>query len=369
MATITKRKRKDGSVRYQIKVRFPGKPIVTETCVNHKTAKARAIALEADIQTGKYFRDKEKAAATLKQKSVEMMLDKYKSEYLPELKSRRVREQHIKWWKAEIGKMKLDELTSSIFRNCRKSLASGKTRTGERRSNSTVNRYMATLSHALTMAADGDKDHEGWGWIEQSQIPRIKALKEPPGRTRFLDKNNELPSLLDACKNSKYDGLHLAVSLALSTGARKGEILGLSWRDIDLDAPYAHVRDSKNGEQRVLPLIPAVVGLLRERKKNMIRHIGSDLVFPGPRDPSKPYNLDKYFRAALTAAGIDDFRFHDLRHSCASYLAMNGASAVELADVLGHKTLEMVKRYSHLNTSHKASVIEKMSGRFLDDIK
>jgi integrase len=369
MATITKRVRKDRSVRYQVKVRIHGKPTVTKTYINHETAKNEARKLEADVQSGKYFREKEKEAAKQKQKSVEQMLDRYKEEYLPELKSRRVRNQHIEWWKDEIGKMKLDELTTTVLRDCRKSLQSGKTRTGEKRSNSTCNRYMATLSHALTMAADGDKDHEGWGWIEQAQIPRIKALKEPAGRTRFLDQNKELPSLLTACKNSKYDGLHLAVSLALSTGARKGEILGLSWGDIKLDDAYAHVRDSKNGEQRVLPLIPSVVGLLRERKKNMVRDIRSDLVFPGPRDASKPFNIDKYWRAAVTDAGIKDFRFHDLRHSCASYLAMNGASAVELADVLGHKTLEMVKRYSHLNTSHKASVIEKMSGRFLDGIK
>jgi integrase len=83
-------------------------------------------------------------------------------------------------------------------------------------------------------------------------------------------------------------------------------------------------------------------------------------VFPST-DGRKPFSFRPHWEAAVYAAGIENFRFHDLRHTTASYLAMNGATLIEIADVLGHKTLEMVKRYVHLADSHKAGVLEKMN--------
>ena len=101
--------------------------------------------------------------------------------------------------------------------------------------------------------------------------------------------------------------------------------------------------------------------LLRERSK--VRRIDTELVFPGRIDPSKPVDLRSPFETALKRAGIEDFRWHDLRHSAASYLAMNGASLAEIAEVLGHKTLAMVKRYTHLSEAHTAGVVERMNAR------
>ena len=91
-----------------------------------------------------------------------------------------------------------------------------------------------------------------------------------------------------------------------------------------------------------------------------MRRIDSDLVFYG-RDKAQPVDLKKPWETALRKADIEDFRFHDLRHTAASYLAMNGATTVEIAAVLGHKTLQMVKRYSHLANSHTASVVASMN--------
>lgn len=91
-----------------------------------------------------------------------------------------------------------------------------------------------------------------------------------------------------------------------------------------------------------------------------VRRIGTDLLFPG-RNPKKPVDLKKPWTTAVRKAKLMDFRFHDLRHSAASYLAMNGASTIEIAAVLGHKTLQMVKRYSHLANSHTSSVVTAMN--------
>ena len=124
--------------------------------------------------------------------------------------------------------------------------------------------------------------------------------------------------------------LYLLVLVALTTGARKGELLALRWADIDRERAVAYVRASKNGDRRMLPLTPAVLEELK-------RFGGAEhaLLFGSERRPGKPMQFDAAWQLALKEARIDNFRFHDLRHSCASYLAQQGASLVELADVLG----------------------------------
>ena len=134
-------------------------------------------------------------------------------------------------------------------------------------------------------------------------------------------------------------------------------------------APPTTLQDTKNGEQRTLPLAGKALEAVRQLKlQNSAR---SGYLFPSPTvvfDPKtgkpqldSPYeHFDAHWYGALETAGISDFRFHDLRHTTASMLAAQGASLLEIADVLGHKTLAMVKRYSHLVVEHKAKVIEKM---------
>ena len=178
---------------------------------------------------------------------------------------------------------------------------------------------------------------------------KVKKPAMPRGRVRFLD-DDERRRLLDACLVSESPHLYPTVVLALSTGMRRGEILGLRWRDVDLKAGFAILHDTKNGERRRVPITGHALIVFRNHSK--VRSLDSDHVFVDVR------------RAWLTAvkrAGIEDFRFHDLRHSAASYLAMNGASPGEIAEVLGHKTLQMVKRYAHLSESHTRSVVESMN--------
>jgi integrase len=156
--------------------------------------------------------------------------------------------------------------------------------------------------------------------------------------------------------------------LALSTGARAQEILGLRWGQIDFARKVAlldNPEEIKNSERRALPLAGHALELLKERAK--VRRIDSDLVFPGRINPHKPLDLRSPFETALRRAGIKDFRWHDLRHSAASYLAMNGASLAEIAEVLGHKTLSMVARYSHLSEAHTAGVVERMNRRIFGE--
>lgn len=124
------------------------------------------------------------------------------------------------------------------------------------------------------------------------------------------------------------------------------------------------LQDTKNGERRVLPLAHHALELMQAQYEG--RNKVSPLVFPSPQEPTRPWESRAAWLAVLEKAKIEDFRFHDLRHTAASYLAMNGASTNEIAEVLGHKTLAMVKRYSHLSEVHTAGVVEKMNKKIFE---
>ena len=173
---------------------------------------------------------------------------------------------------------------------------------------------------------------------------------------RFLS-DDETRRLLAACRASIWPRLYALVLAALTTGARKGELLGLHWADVDLDQARAYVGRTKNGEPRVLPLVPGLVDELRK-----FAGAPAAWVFAAPRNAEKVFTFEPRWHEALRVAKVRAFVFHDLRHSCASLLAKNGATLLEIADVLGHKQLQMTKRYSHLATSHKAALVNRVMG-------
>ena len=250
----------------------------------------------------------------------------------------------LKWWRHAIGDLKLDEVTPALLVEARDELSRG-------RSAATVNRYLAALSHVFTQCA-GE-----WQWLRYHPMRGVvQRLKEPPGRVRYLDRD-EIEDFLAACRQSSNSSLFPVVLIALSTGMRRGEILGLRWKDVSLERRLIVLSKTKNRERRGIPITEQVL----ESLMSLQRYTHTDLLFPSSTVPPKPLDIRAPFNRALTAAGIEEFRFHDLRHTCASYLAMNGASEREIAEVLGHKSLSMVKRYSHLSREHLRGVLEKMN--------
>ena len=145
--------------------------------------------------------------------------------------------------------------------------------------------------------------------------------------------------------------------LAITTGARKGELTKLRWNDIDFDRRTAYVATTKNGQPKVLPLTDSVI-----RELQLFDSKDSSLIFASKVKEDVPYCFTKPWKKALEDVDIKDFRFHDLRHSCASYLAQSGASLLEIADVLGHKQISVTKRYAHLCIEHKANLINRVLG-------
>jgi integrase len=222
-----------------------------------------------------------------------------------------------------------------------------------------VNRYLAALGKAMQDAV------REWHWLADNPVRRVSKEREPEGRVRYLS-DEERERLLAACQASPLKELELIVLLALTTGMRRGEILGLRWADVDLKRRMAVLHKTKNRERRAVPLVPRVAQLLEAHAK--VRRLDTQLVFP-LEGKDRAIDPAHWFVQACRAAKVAEFRFHDLRHTAASYLAMSGATPPEIAAVLGHKTLAMVKRYAHLSDSHVGGVVERMTNKFFGAAK
>jgi len=366
MATIEKRTTNDGVTTYRVKIRLKGYPTETATFERKTDAKIWAQQTETAIRKGRYFKVAEARKHTLAE-----LVERYIRDVLPtKPRSEKDQTRQLNWWKEQIGSYTLADVTPALIAEYRDKLANGITMRGTQRSPSTVNRYLAPLSHAYSVAV------KEWGWLDDSPMRKVGGKKEPRGRVRFLSDDEVLSDgtrvegertrLLKACKESKNAYLYTVVVLALSTGMRQGEIMNLTWDDVDLNRGRVTLHETKNGERRVVPLVGHALELVeelsQERKQAKVRRIDTNLLFPG-QNPQNPVVLRVPWLAALEKAGIEDFRFHDLRHSAASYLAMNGASLAEIAEVLGHKTLQMVKRYAHLSEAHTAGVVASMNDK------
>ncbi len=256
---------------------------------------------------------------------------------------------HLAWWRERLGSNKLADIRPAMIGDLRDELA-------RRVSAATQNRYLAALSVVYSYGC-GELE-----WCEHHPVKRVKRRKEPRGRVRFLD-NAERGRLLEACQESRDPRLHLIVLLAISTGLRQGELMRLRWRDIDFDRSAAVVHETKNDDRRSVPIPTSVLGALREM--SLVRRIDDDRVF-APR-PGCEIWPESAWRTARDAAALDGFTFHDCRHTAASYLAMSGATLAEIAEVLGHRTLAMVKRYAHLTDQHTSAVVQRMADKFLGD--
>jgi len=195
---------------------------------------------------------------------------------------------------------------------------------------------------------------EGREWIEENPMFKVSKKQENKGRVRFLT-NEEKNKLLTECKNISNE-LYLLVLIAITSGARYSEITNLKWQNIDFTNRLYHFLDTKNGDDRGVPISNIAYDALEDFGK--VRQLKSDYIFANKKGGIIYFR--NLFYKAIENAGIENFHFHDLRHTAASYLAMNGASLLEIAEILGHKTLSMVKRYSHLTQKHTATLINKM---------
>jgi integrase len=359
VGAIDKRRAKDGSDHYRVQIRLSGHKPVRKTFRRKGDAQRWMKKTEAAILEGRTVPSAKQGRRTLGD-----VIDRYIETFLPKKpKSLKKQSAQLQWWKKHYGHLILSRITQSVLCEARDRLGSESTPRGSQRAPATVKRYMAALSHAFTIAI------QEWEWLETNPLRRVRRPIEPRGRVRFLDED-ERDRLLAACRESRSPLLYPVVLLALSTGMRRGEIMQLRHSDVDLQLGRITIEESKNGERRVVPLQgPALENMKRLLK---VRRMDTRLVFPGRLRPTgdvHPANLETAWKKAVGRAELLDFRFHDLRHTAASHLAMNGATVAELAAILGHKTLAMVQRYAHLSVPHTTDVVGRMNAAFLGSVE
>lgn len=213
----------------------------------------------------------------------------------------------------------------------------------------TVNRELAFLKHVFNVAIRDGK-------TERNPVSKIRLLKEPSGRVRYLTDEEEA-RLLTAFP-SEADRQRVLV--LIQTGLRKSEFLGLRCKDVDLRARVLTVPRSKNGDARHVPMTSVVGAILNSLPRPLDKN---RLVFPNRAGGLDLRWAEKTFPAVVEAARIDDFRLHDLRHTFASRLAMEGVDLLTIKELGGWKSLAMVQRYAHLSPGHRQSAIERLVTR------
>lgn len=347
MGSIDERKTKSGKIVYDASVRRRGQKKIYRTFLRLTDARNWMLDTESDIRNGRYLPPQ----AEPKKHTLADAIDRYMLDELPKkLLSIRDQTRHLLWFKDQAGERFLAEVTPALLTELKSIYLRSVTRFKKPPRPQSWNRYISSLSCVFQCCV------RDWEWLETNPARRVRREREAPGRIRFLS-DDERERLLEACRNSNAKNLYPFVVLALSTGMRRSEIRYLTWDQVDLTQGTLILSRTKNGTARRVPVRGLALSLLLEHSK--IRRIDSKFVFPGEK--SSAFNPDNRWYKALKAAQLTDFRLHDLRHCTASYLAMNEASLLEIAEVLGHKTLQMVKRYSHLAESHTAGVVERMN--------
>ncbi|MDP3332709.1 MAG: site-specific integrase [Methylococcaceae bacterium] len=347
MATIRKIQRQSGVV-YKAIIKKSGVELKSKTFKLKRDATTWAKRIEAD----------EEMMESLGTRGAGMRFSELVDEYIGQWQGKDEKNQFIRagYWSAVFGNYKLVDITTDLIRQqlkefeagkCLRGDGSGKSKATTRsRSATTVNRYRCVLSSIFKYAVQE-------GFLTVNLVSRVPGRRISNQRTRFLNED-ERTRLLLACKNSSWDKLHILVLMAMTTGMRKSELIGLRWSTVDFDKNLAFLGDTKNGEERYCPIPDFVVTELKR-----FRQVGNGYLFPATSG-DQPFEFKKHWFRALRDAGIEHFRWHDLRHTCASMLVMHGATLFEAGQVLGHKSAQTTMRYAHLSTDHKSALVDRV---------
>lgn len=352
MARIEKRKGRNGITTYRAQIRLRGhRPL---SCTFEKLTDAREWAknTEADIQRGLRFDDHHAQKHTLNEA---IGLYKQSARLTTHPRHLYQREKQLNWWSEQLGDNLLANISADKVNVCKRELMGRtSTRSGDEKpvKAATVNHYLCALSAVLNHAI------KEMNWLRHNPMKEVKKMQVKNARVRFLNLE-EREAIIKACKApERHRLLYPLVIVAMCTGMRKSEILALHWKDVDLDKRVVIVQASKNGDRRSVPITGPALDIMHELRK--VRHIASDLVF-ARKDGMGPIELKKQWEAALGKSEVKNFRFHDLRHTAATYLLQAGASLPELSAILGHRSLQMVKRYAHMAENHAVAVVERMT--------
>jgi integrase len=335
MATYFKRKNRDRTTSILTLVRVKGFRPVSKSFKTKAEAEEWAERLEKEL---KGHAKRGGVRADIAKLTVGQLVREYLAD--PKIKALRSYEDYetrLDWWLAGYAGVKVVEFGVLMLREAREKLMStGRKKKG--RAPATVNRHLSVMRGV-------------WNWGRSSGLiplerswPTKLLLTEPAGRARFLS-DDELGALLKAAEADEV--MRTAILVSVATGIRQGELLRLQWKDVNLDGGKLTLLKTKTATPRTVHVAPTAVEALQGLKKAKV--VSTTTVFlAGKGQPLKKSALEVRWYNIRTAAKLVDFHWHDLRHSCASFLARRGATLLEIGSVLGHKSPSMTMRYSHL---------------------
>jgi integrase len=326
MATIRQR-----GNRWQVIIKRKGYPPQTKTFNLRKDAEKWGRLQERLIDAGQWV-DRTEAEQT----TLEELLDRYQREVSPSKKGANIEKYYINTFKkSEIAKYSVAAITGQLIAKWRDERV-------KEVSDSSVSRELTLLSHVFTVAI------KEWGFaLNHNPVGLVRKPSSNPPRNRVLA-DQQRQSLITACKQCKNPWIYPVVVFAMETAARRGEILNLTWKDVDLQRRTAKV-NGKTG-YRTIPLSPTCISTL----KALPRSIGGK-VFPVTIE-----TLKQAYPRAVARAGIEDFTFHDLRHDALTRLAKLGLNILELRAISGHTTANMLQRYVSIDASELAQKLSKL---------
>lgn len=326
MATIRQR-----GPRWQVIIKRKGYPPQTKTFNLRKDAEKWGRLQERLMDAGQWVDRTESEQTTL-----EELLDRYQREVSPSKKGANIESYYINTFKkSEIAKYSVAAITGQLvakWRDNRLKEVSG----------SSVSRELTLLSHVFTVAI------KEWGFaLNHNPVSLVRKPSSNPPRDRVLT-DQQRQALIASCKQCKNPWIYSVVVFAMETATRRGEILNLTWKGVDLQRRTAKV-NGKTGS-RTIPLSTLCISTL----KTLPRSIDGK-VFPVTIE-----TLKQAYERAVARAGIEDFTFHDLRHDALTRLAKLGLNILELRAISGHTTANMLQRYVSIDASelaHKLSTL------------
>ncbi len=342
------RRRNKGGVVYLALVRLKGFRPVSKTFPTADEAIAWAAATKGTLRGE---RGRGQTRIDLPKLTLSSLIREYLADpAIKVLRSYETYHDRLDWWVARYGVERVLDVNVAVLREARERLTPG-------RAPATVNRHLAAMRTV-------------WNWGRTAGLvpsdrtwPARLMLPEPKGRTRYLA-DDELKRLLAEAK-ARGPTEHAMVVVSLATGVRQGELLRLTWADVDFERARAKVLLTKNNEARAVHLPPVAIEALRAIRRQSV--VSARQCFLDPvGEPYRKDTIHHWWNVVRNRAGLTDFRWHDLRHSCASFLAQKGATLLEIGSVLGHKSPTVTLRYAHLVqgapvTGHSA-LDEKLRG-------
>lgn len=348
MASI---KKLDNPTRYRVRIKRNGR-VKSKTFTTHRAATTWAKRVENDTEL----------MEALALPGAGLTYAECAREYLDQWQGRDAGlPKRLDYWIRSIGDMRLSDITADVIRTQLKEYASGKVQrwngpnvtgyklrtTNKKRQPSTINRMKAAGSTVMKFAIKE-------GYLNDNPFRKVPGLTENKGRQRYLS-DDERQALFKAVEHAAWPKMKLLVLMALTTGCRQSELLGLRWSDIDFKARTAYLARTKNGDPRLVPIPNITIDELLK-----FREVGKGLVFPSVIKPKRPFEFRKHWAKALAEAGIENFRWHDLRHSAASMLVNNGVDLYTVGQVLGHRSQQTTARYAHLSIESKQAAVDSV---------